>query len=50
MDGLEAAILTGFVATWLQIALLYYKIGKLEEKLKVYAQLFRRGDQREKAK
>ena len=34
MDGLTtAAIFSGFVATWLQIVLLYYKRGKLEQKI-----------------
>ena len=34
MDGLTtAAILSGFLATWVQIAMLYYKIGRLEQKI-----------------
>ena len=34
MDGLStAAILGGFVATWVQLIALNYKIGKLEAKI-----------------
>jgi len=34
MDGHTLTVLSGFLATWLQIALIYYKIGKLEQKVK----------------
>jgi len=44
MDGLTtAAILSGFLATWLQIALLYYKIGKLEQKIDLLNNNYARG-------
>lgn len=34
MEGeIIAVILGGFVTVWLQIALLYYKIGRIEQKL-----------------
>jgi len=34
MDGLTtAAIFSGFLATWVQIAMLFYKIGRLEQKI-----------------
>ena len=34
MDGLTtAAIFSGFLATWVQMAMLFYKIGRLEQKI-----------------
>lgn len=34
MDGLStAAVMGGFIATWVQLIALNYKIGKLEEKI-----------------
>jgi len=34
MDGLTtAAIMSGFIATWVQLIALFYKVGKLEEKV-----------------
>ena len=36
MDGIELGIMAGFITTWVQIAMLYYKIGKLEQKVKIY--------------
>jgi len=33
MDHNTFTILSGFAATWVQIAVLYYKIGKLEQKV-----------------
>ena len=33
MDGMTMTIFGGFVATWVQIAILYYKIGRLEQKI-----------------
>jgi len=36
MDGLTtAAILGGFVATWVQLIALNYKIGRLEQKIEM---------------
>jgi len=34
MDGQTLTILGGFITTWIQIMVLYYKIGKLEAKIK----------------
>jgi len=34
MDSLTtAAIMSGFIATWVQLIALFYKVGKLEEKI-----------------
>jgi len=33
MDGHMSMSLSCFIATWAQIVMLYYKIGKLEEKV-----------------
>jgi len=34
MDGLStAAVMGGFIATWVQLIMLNYKIGKLEAKI-----------------
>ena len=42
MDGNTAIILGGFITTWVQIAMLYYKIGKLEQKVKDLNNLYKK--------
>ena len=33
MDGNTLTVLGGFIATWAQLGFLYYKIGRLEQKI-----------------
>jgi len=34
MDGQMFTMLGGFVATWTQIGIMYYKLGKVEQRVK----------------